>query len=226
VASPRPARSGRGKQELVQLLLAGVANVLTVAILVGELAGPATSSPTGGRQRSGAATTTTSVAGGRRPPATPGAAGNLLDNPGFEAGLGRWQANDGARLARVGGGRSGEWAANLAAGGATGPSMAIRDVRRCQTGKAYTVAVWLRASRPGALVRVDLVEELQGRRYAVDTAGAALGGRGWEPLEVVHVTHRSRATLAIQVTAVELPTGVTVFVDDLELRVARAASKP
>jgi hypothetical protein len=225
VAASRPARSGRGKQELVQLLLAGVANVLTVAILVSELTGPATSRRAGDRHPSGAATTT-SVPAGRGPPGTQGATGNLLADPSFEAGLGRWRASDGARLARVSGGRSGGWTARLASGTFTRPSMAVRDVRRCQIGKAYTATVWLRASRPGVLVRVDLIEESRGRRYAVDTAGAVLGGSGWEPLEVIHVTHRSGAALAIEVAAVELPTDATVLVDDLDLRVTRALSKP
>jgi len=48
--------------------------------------------------------------------------------------------------------------------------MTIRDVRRCQAGKAYTVTVWMQASRPATLVRVDLIEESQGARYAADTA--------------------------------------------------------
>jgi hypothetical protein len=154
------------------------------------------------------------------------AAGNLLDDPGFEAGLGRWQASDGARLARVGGGRSGEWAANLAAGGSTGPSMAIRDVRRCQAGKAYTVAVWLRASRPGAWSASTWSRNCRAGATRSTRRVPRLVAGGWEPLEVVHVTHRSGAALAIEVTAVELPTGATVFVDDLELGVTRAASKP
>jgi len=104
--------------------------------------------------------------------------------------------------------------------------MSIRDVRRCQGGKAYTVTVWMRASRPATLVRVDLIEESRGRRYAADTAGAMLGSQRWEPLEVIHVTHRSGAALAIEVAAVELPTDVSVLVDDLELRVTKASSMP
>jgi hypothetical protein len=104
--------------------------------------------------------------------------------------------------------------------------MGIRDVRRCQSGRAYAVTVWLRASRPVTMVRVDLIEESHGRRYAVDTAGAMLGGQRWEPLEVIHVTHRSGAALAIEVAAVELPADVTVFVDDLTLRVTKASSMP
>lgn len=206
------------------MLLAAVAIVLTVAILLSELSILATSRPAGGRRPPRAASTATSGTSSPRPPVLR-ATGNLLDDPSFEAGLGRWQASDGAHLTRVSGGRSRSWAASLASGISTSPSMAIHNVRRCQTGKAYAVTVWLRASKPGALIRIGLVEESHGRRYAADTAGAVLGGQRWEPLEVIHVTHKSGAALAIEV-AVELPADVTVFVDDLELRVTKASSKP
>ena len=43
---------------------------------------------------------------------------------------------------------------------------------------------------------------------------------------MIHVTHRSGAALAIEVASVELPADVTVFVDDLTLRVTKASSMP
>jgi hypothetical protein len=212
---------------LVELLAAAVAIVLTIAIVVSQLWSPPDSRAVQGDHPQGAATPTTSGGTGARPSTLPPrAAGELLDDPGFEVGLGRWQAGQEARLARVAGGRSGSWAASLAAGSSPTPSMGIRQVQRCQLGKEYAVTVWLRASRPGALVRVDLAEESRGRRYAVDTAGAVLEGQGWEPLEVLHVTHQPGASLAIQITAVELPSGGQVVVDDLSLQVATASSMP
>ena len=104
--------------------------------------------------------------------------------------------------------------------------MGISEAGRCQAGKQYAVTVWLRASRAGTVVRVDLAEESGGRRYAVDTAGAVLGGDRWEPLEVRHVTHQPGAALAIEVAAVELPTGGRVLVDDLTLLASTAPSRP
>jgi hypothetical protein len=211
---------------LVELLAAAVAIVLTIAILVSQLWSPPDSRAVQGDHPQGAATQTTSGAGARpsAPPAR--AAGEILEDPSFEAGLGRWQAGQGARLARVAGGRGGSWAASLAAGESPTPSMGIRQVQRCQPGKEYAVTVWLRATGPGALVRVDLAEESRGRRYAVDTAGAVLEGDGWEPLEVLHVTHQPGAWLAIHIAAVELPSGGQVLVDDLSLQVATASSMP
>jgi len=212
---------------LVELLAAAVAIVLTIAIVVSQLWSPPGSRTVGGDHAQGAAARTTSGGAGARPSALPpGAAGELLEDPSFEVGLGRWQAGQGARLARVAGGRNGSWAASLAAGGSPTPGMGIRQVQRCQPGKQYAVTVWLRATDPGALVLVDLAEESRGRRYAVDTAGAVLEGHGWEPLEVLHVTHRPGAWLAIQIAAVELPSGGQVLVDDLSLQVATASSMP
>jgi hypothetical protein len=212
---------------LVELLAAAVAIVLTIAIVVSQLWSPADSRADQGDHPQGAATPTTSGGAGARPSAPPAqATGEPLEDPSFEVGLGHWQASQGAHLARVAGGRSGSWAASLAPGGSPIPSMGIRQVQRCQSGKQYAVTVWLRASGPGALVRVDLAEESRGRRYAVDTAGAVLQGQGWEPLEVRHVTHQPGAWLAIQIAAVELPSGGQVLVDDLSLQAATASSMP
>jgi hypothetical protein len=214
---------------LVELLAAAVAIVLTVAILLSQLRGPPDSGAAGTDHPQGAAARTTSGgagAAGGRSPLRPPAAGELLEDPSFEAGLGGWQAGLGARLARVAGGRSGSWAASLAAGGSPSPGMEIRQVRRCQPGKQYAVTVWLLASDPGALVRVDLAEEAGGQRYAVDTAGAVLQGHGWQPLEVRHVTHQPGAWLSIQIAVVEFPSGGLVLVDDLSLQAVTASSRP
>jgi hypothetical protein len=211
---------------LVELLAAAVAVVLTVAIVVSQLrSAPASRAADQGRRErvaeGVAAPTTGPVAA---PPRVAG--GNLLDDPSFEAGLGRWRAGPGTRLARVAGARSGAWAASLAAGGASAAAMGIGEAGRCQARRQYAVTVWLRASHPGTLVRVDLGEASGGRRHAVDTAGAVLGGRGWQPLEVRHVTHRPGAALAIEIAAVQLPAGGQVLVDDLTLRESAGPARP
>jgi hypothetical protein len=215
---------------LVELLAAAVAVVLTVAIVVSQLRAAPESRAAGEGRRDGVAegVAAPTTAAGPRPTAAPprAAAGNLLDDPSFEGGLGRWLAGRGTRLARVAGARSGAWAASLAAGGPAGPAMGIGEAGRCQAGKQYAVTVWLRASHPGTLVRVDLAERSGGRRYAVDTAGAVLAGQDWQPLEVRHVTHRPGAALAIEIAAVELPAGGQVLVDDLTLRESPGPARP
>jgi hypothetical protein len=214
---------------LVELLAAAVAVALTAVILLSQLWGSPDSRAVSSDPSTGATARTSrgGAGAGARPSALPPrAAGELLEDPSFEVGLGRWQADQGGRLARVADGRSGAWAASLAAGASSRSGMGIRQVRRCQPGKAYAVTVWLRASRAGTLVRVDLAEESAGRRYAVDTAGAVLHGDGWQPLEVRHVTHQPGAALAIHIAAVELPSGGQVLVDDLSLQAATAPARP
>jgi hypothetical protein len=210
---------------LLELLAAAVAIALTAAILLGHLRGLSGAHTA---TQSAAASTTSGTAGaqGRGPTLPPRAPGELLEDLGFEVGLGRWQAGKGTHLARVTGGHSGSWAASLAAARWPTPSMGIRQVQRLQPGKQYAVTVWLRANQPGTLVRVDVGEETGGRQYAVDSAGAVLQGPGWQPLEVIHVTHQPGALLAIQVATIELPAGGQVLVDDLSVQVATASTRP
>jgi hypothetical protein len=95
--------------------------------------------------------------------------------------------------------------------------MALTEVLRCTPGRTYAAAVWLRASRPGTLVQVTLLEVADGRRLAADTIGAVLQLGRWQRVEVTHQAHRPGATLAFEVV---LPRGsprATVLVDDLEL---------
>jgi hypothetical protein len=217
---------------LVELLAAAVAVVLTLVIVVSQLrAAPEPRAAGQGRRDPAAAPTTTpaaapTTAGPPSPAPPPRQAGNLLADPGFEAGLGGWRPAGGTRLERVADPRSGAWAASLLAGGPSGPAMGIGEAGRCRAGRQYAVTVWLRASHPGTLVRVDLGERSGGRRFAVDTAGAVLGGQGWQPLQVHHVTHRPGAPLAVEIAAVELPAGGRVLVDDLTLRESPGPPRP
>jgi hypothetical protein len=228
VVAWRPAGSGGGRRVLVELLAAAVAVVLTVAIVVSQLrAAPEPRAADQGRRQGAAESVPPTTAAGPPPTAAPprAAAGNLLDDPSFEGGLDRWRAAGGTRLERVAGARSGAWAASLTAGGQSAPAM-TGEAGRCQARRQYAVTVWLRASHPGTLVRVDLAEESGGRRFAVDTAGAVLDGQDWRPLEVRHVTHRPGAALAIEIAAVELPDGGQVLVDDLSLRESPGPARP
>jgi hypothetical protein len=214
---------------LVELLAAAVAVLLTVAIVVGHLLAAPEPTPAGQGRRDPAPPATAAAApptAAPPPPAAPRAAGNLLADPGFEEGLGGWRAGGGTRLERLAEPRSGAWAASLTGGGPSGPAIGLAEAGRCRAGRQYAVTVWLRASHPGTLVRVDLAERSAGRRYAVDTAGAVLGGQGWQPIEVRHVTHRPGAPLAIEIAAGELHGGGRLLVDDLTLRESPGPARP
>jgi hypothetical protein len=198
---------------LAESLLAMIAIALTTALVIGSML-----------DRSGSGTVarlpnlpptpppTTAQAAAAVPAPAPAPAGNLLADPGFERGLGGWAALGGARLGRVGLARGGRWAAGL--GGGRDPGMAFADVTTCRPRRAYAATVWVRASRPGVTVEVNLLEVVGGRRYATDTGGAVLGDTGWARLEVVHTVHRPGSRLAVEVLAPGLG-GASLLVDDL-----------
>jgi len=166
-ASSRPARSGASRRELVELLLAGIAVVLTVAILVSELPGPAASRPADARRPSGAASTTTSDGGGPRSPMPRHGrpAVSFMIRASSLAWVGG--ASAAGRLAQVG-------RAKRIVGGQPG----VRDLgqpehddprRATLPGRQGVHSHRLDASQPvGHLGPRRLIEESQGARYAAD----------------------------------------------------------
>jgi hypothetical protein len=154
-------------------------------------------------------------------PAAPGS--NLVGDPGFEAGLGGWRPIGGAEVERVGSGRQGQWAARLIPDRSGDQGMALASVLRCKPNNSYAAGVWVRITKPGVVVEVNLLEVAGGKRFAVDTVGAVLTDRGWQRLEVAHLVHRPGAALGLEVV---LPRGARragIFIDDLEV-VAHKAS--
>ena len=202
-------------------VLAAVAIMLTAAVVITSMfrhpgspepalpGGPPAAAPT-------TAPAPPSTAGGR-----PAPAGNLVADPGFEAGLTGWLGVGGTRVERTGPARAGRWAGRFTATGRTDQGMARVRLSRCTPGRSYTAAVWVMASRPATVVQVTLLEVDGRRRLAADTIGAVLQAGQWQRVEVAHDAHRSGTTLALEVV---LPGGsppATVMVDDLEVVVGR-----
>ena len=204
-------------------VLAAVAIVLTAAVVIGSMfQHPRSREPDRPGGPPAAAPTT-----GPAPPPPAGSGGsaraaNLVADPGFEAGLAGWLAIGGARVERTGPALAGRWAGGFTAGGRGDQGMVLPGVARCTPGRTYAADVWVRASRPGTLVQVTLLEVAGGRRLAADTVGAALQQGQWQRVEVAHDAHRAGAALAVEVV---LPAGsppATVLVDDLEVVAHRA----
>ena len=204
-------------------VLAAVAIVLTAAVVIGSMfQHPRSREPDKPGGPPAAAPTTAPA-----PPSTAGSSGppqaaNLVADPGFEAGLAGWLAIGGARVERTGPALAGRWAGGFTASGRGDQGMALAEVARCTLGRTYAADVWIRASRPGTLVQVTLLEVAGGRRLAADTVGAALQQGQWQRVEVAHDAHRAGAALAVEVV---LPAGsppATVLVDDLEVVAHRA----
>jgi len=153
-------------------VLAAVAIVLTAAVVIGSMfQHPRSREPDRPGGPPAAAPTT-----GPAPPPTAGSGGsaraaNLVADPGFEAGLAGWLAIGGARVERTGPALAGRWAGGFTAGGRGDQGMVLPGVARCTPGRTYAADVWVRASRPGMLVQVTLLEVAGGRRLAADTSG-------------------------------------------------------
>jgi len=204
-------------------VLAAVAIVLTAAVVIGSMfQHPRSREPDRPGGPPAAAPTT-----GPAPPPTAGSGGsaraaNLVADPGFEAGLAGWLAIGGARVERTGPALAGRWAGGFTAGGRGDQGMVLPGVARCTPGRTYAADVWVRASRPGTLVQVTLLEVAGGRRLAADTVGAALQQGQWQRVEVAHDAHRAGAALAVEVVLPAWSPPATVLVDDLEVVAHRA----
>jgi hypothetical protein len=220
LAPPERVRTRARDHLLVESVLALMAIGLTTAIVLGSLLNRPESSaarlpnllppaPTTTR----AAATVTSTASSR--PATDN--GNLLADPGFEAGLAGWRTVGEAGLERVGEGRQGGWAMRLTRGSASWPGALHPDVTRLKARKHYAATAWVRASRAGTVVQINLFEVVGGKRYAVDTVGAVADAGAWRRLEVAHDTHRPGATLAVEILAPDLTSGSSLLADDLAI---------
>jgi hypothetical protein len=228
--APPPRTRPRAREHLLaESILALVAIGITSVILIGSLLDRPESSaarlpnllpPAPTTTRAAAATTPSPAS--TRPAAAPDD-GNLLPDPGFEAGLAGWRPVGKAGLARVGQGHQGSWGLRLTRGSSRPPGLVHPEVTRLKASRRYEAAVWFLASRPGVEVQVNLFELRGGRRFAVDTVGAVAPAGTWQRLDVSHDAHRPGASLAVEIVAPSLPSGTSLLVDDLSVRAASSA---
>jgi len=221
LAPPVRVQSRPRDHLLVESVLAMVAIVITTAIVIGALLDRQESSAARVPNLLPPAPTTTRIAAAATNPATPAASpaakSGPLANPGFETGLEGWRTLGGAGVERVGGAREGDWAAQMTRGSARWPGLSLAGILQVKTLHVYHGTVWVRASQPGTTVQVNLFEVLGGRRFAVDTVGAVVGG-SWQRLEVAHEGHRAGAMLAVEILAPDLAAGTQLLVDDLGIK--------
>ena len=201
LAATSRSRAGAREHQVAELLLAGVAIVLTMVILIGQMVGRPDPPP------SRAAPPSTG------PPVTSPGAGQPAANPP-SAG---WLALGGARVEGAEPAGAGRRPGRFTATGPGDQGIALPGLGRCVPGRTYAATLLVRASRPGTLLQVSLLEVAGGRRVAFDTIGAVLTDAGWRRVEVAHEAHRPGTALAVEVV---LPRGsprATVQVGDLEV---------
>jgi hypothetical protein len=197
------------------LVLAAVAIVLTLVILVGQMLGrpsapdpeaapPVTANEAPGTARNGASARPATTAA---PAAAPPSAG--------------WLALGGARVEAAEPAGAGRRPGRFTATGAGDQGIALAGLLRCVPGRIYAASLLVRASRPGTLLEVTLLETAAGRRVAEDSIGAVLTDTGWRRVEIAHEAHRPGTALAVEVV---LPRGsprATVLVGDLVVGASR-----
>lgn len=205
-------------------ILAALAIALTAAVLVGSMfsrtnapQGPPATDRSAAAPSTTAARTTTTV---QTKPTTTNPASVV--RAGFEADLAGWRPIGAARIQRDPRAHHGQWAARFDGPSTGNQGIALPAVLRCKPGKSYAATVWLQASRPGALLQVNLLEYVRDKRYATDTVGTVLGG-GWQRVEVAHLAHRPDAILAFEVVLPHVSPPVSILVDELEVTVHKAS---
>ena len=217
-----PAPRPRARDHLlVEAILALVAIGITTVILIGSMLDrPESSAARLPNLLPPAPTTTRAAATVPSPASRPAPApddGNLLTDAGFEGGLAPWRAVGGSDLQRVVDGRQGSWALRLTRGQSRRPGVVHPAVATLKKGKRYDATAWVRASRPGVEVQVNLLELRGGKRFAVDSVGGVTRAGEWQRLEVSHDVHRPGATLAVEILAPTLTGGTSLLVDDLAI---------
>jgi hypothetical protein len=194
LASVGRSRTDAREHLVAEWLLAAVAIVLTIAVLVGQMLGrPGAPGPD---PPAAAPPPTATAPGPARPDATGPAAA--------------WTSVGGARVERT-------VPAGFTPTGPGDQGMATAEVAGCTPGRVYAATLRVRASQPGTLVQVTLVEVDDGRRFAGDTIGAVLPDRGWRQVEVAHEGQRPGTALAVEVVIPRGSPRATVTVADLRV---------
>jgi Carbohydrate binding domain len=230
LAPTERTRSPARHHLLAESIIALAAVVLTAAVLLGSVVGGPESSaarlpnplPVAPTTTRSAGTVPSSVAGA----AGQGAAAAMLADAGFDATLAAWRPVGGAGLERPPEGRGATQALRLTPGASPWPGLMHERVAKVAADRRYEVTLWLRASRPGTEVRLNLYELREGQRFAVDTAGAVAGPGGWQRARLTYQAQYNAqqpdAVLAVEVLAPGLVEGTALLVDDLAVRATAA----
>lgn len=217
---------GAREHYVAEWVLAAVAILLTAVVVTGSPSSrtnspqdPPAADPPAAAPDSTAVPSSTVQA----KPRTNNAASTVQADFEAEAGLAGWRPIGPAGIGRDAQARQGRWAARFDGVGTANQGMALPAVLRCRPGHSYAARVWVRANRPGALLEVNLVESLGGRRYATDSVGMVLGRGEWRQVEVTHRAHRPNATLTLEIVLPRGSPAATILVDDLEVTVHKAS---
>lgn len=225
----RPRESSPPVRNRALMVAAGSLLVVVLAVAIAWAVG--SSRP--GRSPAGSqAAPATSVSAATAPPATAGPApqgqskkeARLIANSSFESSIAGWRPIGAAVLERTPAAKDGRWSVKLVRGrgsaSAARPGLghaAVPVEPGVKVNDLYEAVVWVRTSKPGTLVQVNMVEYVDGRRFATDSAGTNLRTTDWRQIEVYHYLHRLGSRLVVEVVAPDLPGGASVLVDSVKM---------
>jgi parallel beta-helix repeat protein len=154
---------------------------------------------------------------------TVSAGANLVKNPGFETDLTGWNTSGSdanVTLARVAGGHSGSWAAQLLNTGGTASTADLNDspnwVKTTLPG-SYVGSIWARADAPGATLTLRF-REYNGSVLAGSTSAQVALTTSWRQVSVTHtVVAPGASTLDFNVYVSKAPAGTGFYADDVSI---------
>ncbi len=144
----------------------------------------------------------------------------LVGNPGFEVDTSGWKIDaSGNTLSRVGGGHSGNWAAeisNAVAGGNCGLDDTPSWVGVTQAG-TYAVSLWARSDTPGLTLKLRVREYVNGVRQGSLVASMALTS-SWQRLTADYIpVAPGQSNLDVEAFTAASPVGVCFHADDVSI---------
>ncbi len=144
---------------------------------------------------------------------------NLIGNPGFEVDISGWKGDASANtLARVAGGHSGGWAAevsNTVAGGNCGLDDKPSWVSATQAG-AYTASIWARSDTPGLTVKLRVREYVSGVLQGSVVKSMALTS-SWQQVTAAYTPVAPGSSLDFEAFTAGSPVGVCFQADDASI---------
>lgn len=145
----------------------------------------------------------------------------LLREGNFEVSRGAIRGEHGTRLDLVAVGADGSaHAARLTCAGAPVSQVGLLDdhvTRPPRPGARYSATVQVKASRPGQVVQIQLIESVNGRRVSADPQMLRLADTQWRELSVQHEVSNQGSVIGVEVTFIRLPRGQYGWVDELRV---------
>jgi hypothetical protein len=223
--APHPPERPRGRHEAARRRSVGgparaaivvvLASVVAAGVLATWLISSADEAPD---QGAGAAAATTAQVGPTSRPPGPGAFGNLVVNWSFEQDLNGWQVLGAADANREPQGRTSGSCAKVRARGPEPSQVGLAlpgATPPTKRGQRYVASAWVRSTAAGQRVTVRVVGAGDGE--VSQETSTTLPGLRWRRIIVDH-TVATAGTLRLEVTAVAVPAGEALLVDEVVVR--------